>query len=376
MTSDLLERGIGHFPLDTRAWVCQERLLSERTVHFAHDQLIWECPSRPLASESFPCGIDSEHSLVQTHGEVFAIDPAKPNEHPLGDMDATCQPLLRSPAVTWRAHDPVANAQRWFDILTNYTARNLTVATDKLPAIGAVAQIIGEGLDDQYSVGFFSSHLPQALLWQYATTPDSSSKTQDPAHHYVAPSWSWASTSQPLDFAECHWSAIARSEPKVVKRHSFASLVAIHGDLVDPQNPFGCVIAGHIVLRAPLVQIPPGTKPHVFRGRPMVELGCLASEHHSLRFDEPKAPPDGKIGDNVHLLPIAWRMGHATRPGGVPHMREFGLMLSREDGGDAYRRIGIFEGSYVSRCSKTPEWGWETADWGYPQEMLREVRLI
>lgn len=32
-----------HFPLLTRAWVFQERLLSPRVIHFSHNELIWEC---------------------------------------------------------------------------------------------------------------------------------------------------------------------------------------------------------------------------------------------------------------------------------------------------------------------------------------------
>jgi hypothetical protein len=377
ITSESLERGIGHFSLDTRAWVCQERLLSVRTAHFARNQIFWECQSRPFASESVPCSIDSEHTLVQTHGEVFAIDPAKPNEHPIEDIEATSMPLLASPSITWMAHDRIAQTQRWFNILTNYTTRNLTRATDKLPAIGAVAQRIGEALNDQYALGCFRSHLPYALLWQGGNGFINSSKSSKLGGQmtYIAPSWSWASTTQPINFEECWWTAIIRSQPEVVKRHTFAELVDIHTDLVDRQNPFGEVTAGHVVLRAPLAQIPPGTKPRIFRGHPMVDdMECLASEHHSLRFDE-AGPAKCQIGDNVHLLPIAWRMGPATRPGGVPHMREFGLMVSREADG-AYSRIGIFQGSYVSSCSKTPEWGWKTPNWGYPKKMIREIRLV
>jgi hypothetical protein len=31
------------FPLLTRAWVFQERLLASRVVHFSHHELVWEC---------------------------------------------------------------------------------------------------------------------------------------------------------------------------------------------------------------------------------------------------------------------------------------------------------------------------------------------
>ena len=33
-------------PLNSRAWVFQKRALSRRILHFANDQIYWQCPSR------------------------------------------------------------------------------------------------------------------------------------------------------------------------------------------------------------------------------------------------------------------------------------------------------------------------------------------
>ncbi|TGO54289.1 hypothetical protein BOTNAR_0272g00150 [Botryotinia narcissicola] len=41
--------------LSSRAWVCQERLLSRRNLHFGSRQLYWECLEHE-ASETFPKG--------------------------------------------------------------------------------------------------------------------------------------------------------------------------------------------------------------------------------------------------------------------------------------------------------------------------------
>lgn len=35
--------GNGSYPLLSRAWVFQERLISRRVVHFGYDELYWEC---------------------------------------------------------------------------------------------------------------------------------------------------------------------------------------------------------------------------------------------------------------------------------------------------------------------------------------------
>ncbi|RDW71840.1 hypothetical protein BP5796_07874 [Coleophoma crateriformis] len=60
-------------PLSNRAWVLQERVLSRRTIHFAKDQMYWECQNHAVAEDgtifsdtfsvnkylSWPGGVDS-----------------------------------------------------------------------------------------------------------------------------------------------------------------------------------------------------------------------------------------------------------------------------------------------------------------------------
>jgi hypothetical protein len=49
-------------PLNTRGWVFQERLLANRVLHFARDQVYWTCSSL-LAAEVMPCGNPALRSL-------------------------------------------------------------------------------------------------------------------------------------------------------------------------------------------------------------------------------------------------------------------------------------------------------------------------
>src|SRR5207248_5373031 len=48
------QRRIEGAPLNQRAWVLQERLLSSRTVHCAYDQIWWSCRDAPNCCEAFP----------------------------------------------------------------------------------------------------------------------------------------------------------------------------------------------------------------------------------------------------------------------------------------------------------------------------------
>lgn len=57
-TENTLRQSILEAPLNQRAWVLQELLLSSRVIHFAQDQMYWQCSSM-LASEDglLNCGL-------------------------------------------------------------------------------------------------------------------------------------------------------------------------------------------------------------------------------------------------------------------------------------------------------------------------------
>jgi hypothetical protein len=53
---DVYTKDIDEAPLNSRAWVCQKRLLSRRIIHLCRRQLFWEC-HETLACESYPDGL-------------------------------------------------------------------------------------------------------------------------------------------------------------------------------------------------------------------------------------------------------------------------------------------------------------------------------
>lgn len=50
------EKTVDGAPVNTRAWVLQERLLAPRVVHFCENQIAWECHQKD-AAESWPHGL-------------------------------------------------------------------------------------------------------------------------------------------------------------------------------------------------------------------------------------------------------------------------------------------------------------------------------
>ncbi|KAH9209559.1 heterokaryon incompatibility protein-domain-containing protein, partial [Leptodontidium sp. 2 PMI_412] len=115
-------------PLYGRAWVYQEELLSRRSIAFAANGVYW----------------------------------------------AYKQQLL---------HDP------WYHVVSYYSQRALTVPTDRLPALSALASILhSHAREDRYLAGIWQHDLPRGLLW---TCSSGSIDHGLQAGPYVAPSWSW-----------------------------------------------------------------------------------------------------------------------------------------------------------------------------------------
>jgi hypothetical protein len=178
-----LENLIQRHPLDKRAWVLQERLLASRTLHFSDQQLFWECNEVLLAFESVPEGIPEDWNKQ-----------------------------MRKPVFSMVAKEGEDQRIIWLDILEDYTRRDLTMAEDKLPAIGAVAKLIQSRFDDKYLAGFFTTQLPRGFLWfriqrQVSSSNEIQNNTRARRYtegSYRAPTWSWACIDGPVSFYFCY----------------------------------------------------------------------------------------------------------------------------------------------------------------------------
>ncbi|KAF2680845.1 HET-domain-containing protein, partial [Lentithecium fluviatile CBS 122367] len=155
-------------PLGRRGWVFQERLLSPRILHFAQEQVFWECSKSYHICETFPAGI-----TLPTDNYYF--QPPTVFDLPSGvEFD-----------------DPNIIPKTTFNkLIEEYTSRQLTYPdVDKFAAFAGVAEHFDYYLQDQYVAGIFRRYLPQALLWK-----SSSSSLIPPLARssYRCPSWSWA----------------------------------------------------------------------------------------------------------------------------------------------------------------------------------------
>lgn len=131
-------------PVNRRAWVVQERMLSPRIIHFTNSRIYWECFEK-IASEIkpqiWPC-------------KVF---PSKDNDK--------SEPISQD-SLGKLYHD-------WCFLVELYAAKELTVRTDKLPGFSAIARRMATYFQDDYLAGMWRQSLKLDLLWTSRTPSES-----------------------------------------------------------------------------------------------------------------------------------------------------------------------------------------------------------
>jgi hypothetical protein len=184
-------------PLMTRGWVVQERLLSRRNLHFTREQAIWECRENGVC-ETFP-------------DELPFMEVPRPLKHRF------------SRSLFSNSGGPNDIAQTWSAAVNRFTECELTVLTDKLVAFGGISSVFSEAMGNRYLAGLWRDNIAYQLCWQGKSVK---------SDEYIAPSWSWASTTGTVQsaFYPMHPPSVVRPL-EVLQAH-----VDLKGD-----NPYGQV---------------------------------------------------------------------------------------------------------------------------------------
>lgn len=199
------DKGGGRSRLSTRGWVFQERILSPRTIHFSVHETAWECRSlcdcecsatsaRPRRTTSVVKHFlllhnhaSSNHASAAARGDQDKKEPKPP--HAMPSSSSSCNQAIHAPVqVSWR-----------HNIVQAYTQLDLTVATDRLPALAGLAEAAGwlRPAGDRYLAGLWKSSLVADLLWRVPAASPRQSRRLPTGY---APSWSWGSVTGAVEY--------------------------------------------------------------------------------------------------------------------------------------------------------------------------------
>ncbi|KAJ2990320.1 hypothetical protein NUW58_g3008 [Xylaria curta] len=157
-----------------RAWCFQEYLLSPRVLLFTDWEILWVCLSRRECN----CGHISRDSR---------------DINPESDLKIRFDKTLRSGSVR-QLH------RLWMDIVNRYSLKDMTYATDKLPALAGIAYLFSAKHLGRYVNGVWESTLIQDLFWEisWSFVEFNHIMVRRP-EGLSMPSWSWASVAGPID---------------------------------------------------------------------------------------------------------------------------------------------------------------------------------
>lgn len=178
----------GESPLVSRGWCFQEREISQRVVHYTDTQVLWECRT-VRASEGLPNG--TPEARPWSRNVDLLRDESWPDR--MLDNDISSGRVDKS----------------WRRAVEDYSARHLTVFTDKLPALAGLAAAIRDykPANSRYLAGLWENDFMKGLQWYSRTGREDTIEkkrtiTNTRYPQYVAPTWSWASVAGPVSYVD------------------------------------------------------------------------------------------------------------------------------------------------------------------------------
>ena len=203
-------------PLYERAWTLQEQMLSSRVLVYSSSQVWWECLEVKGCDRGKPYSIQSNGGTI---GSLPRNGLAKRVERSLN----------HNRDYLWKA---------WQEIVEDYSGRELSVASDKLPALSALASNFSGIWSCAYYAGLWERRLLEGLRWHLYNPP--SWKPDE----YTAPSWSWASTVGSIGWED------KASEEDVAENNPAerTKIIDCRTTLANENVPFGQVTDGSLMI--------------------------------------------------------------------------------------------------------------------------------
>ncbi|KAJ5535918.1 heterokaryon incompatibility protein-domain-containing protein [Penicillium frequentans] len=191
---NLWKDDIERSPLSTRGWVVQERFLAPRIIHFAPNQVFWECleNARCEVDPDGRIGIIGDPDINHVRLRVTAYKDALKELAELSSFFLTSSRDRTS--IDWNRgsvgqHNFYTERVLWRQMISIYTACNLSNQSDRLIAMAGIAKAFQKVTLSTYFAGLWSHSLHTDLLWE-SNASEGGVVHRNTLH---VPSWSWAS---------------------------------------------------------------------------------------------------------------------------------------------------------------------------------------
>lgn len=234
-------------PLEKRGWTFQEIQLSRRVLRCGGEELAWQCRSR--------CYLES--------------DPDRPVSVITSNSDNSPRtPFGTRPLDDTRNMNSFTAFQRWYQMVGEFSTRNLTYQEDKLPAFSGIARHFARLLwqDENLSLTTTKSEDNPTAAQIIAAPPDSG-----PPCRYICGLWYndflqgllWHcfEPGSPIPYRGPTWSWVSCESTIIYNTHrlrtdDFYAHVLDVSVTVPGLNPYGRVSSGKVTILGPAAPIP------------------------------------------------------------------------------------------------------------------------
>ena len=296
---NFIEKYLIRSPVNNRAGVLQEQILSPRVLSFGYGQVFWNCNELENASESFPRSLrhmKSRERLRSHAGKGF-----------------------QEQQFFWKA------------MIERYTGRQLTFfVKDKLIAFSAIAQRMAAMTDSIYIAGHFWEQLPESLLWQVLKSQNRARCAQRKKHVCFG---RWTTDHDAI--LELGFDGLPIMATSMRMTEPIADMVDFNLDLVDEANPYGQVTSATLVLRAHCVEV------QWIGGFPMIS-NCFIMLNNTVAWNGYGISSWWEIDDSKDDLQEGDRCTIVALSKVESSASIYGLILKEVQGSGNYRRIGYY----------------------------------
>ncbi|KAH6856233.1 heterokaryon incompatibility protein-domain-containing protein [Chaetomium sp. MPI-CAGE-AT-0009] len=358
-------------PLFQRRWCFQERLMAPRTLHFAGDELFFQCRTEDRCECSgrsawssqtkyryayYDAAVSWESRQIRAceGQERRLLEPDRDNNYKWDTTDSTSE--NNTTAFVRRLYEVAADmtedpedpdvyinlGELWGKIVSDYASLELTFQQDVLPALSGIANLMLAYKPGRYFAGLWELDIHYLLGWSSVRSDGWCYRPQNA----TAPSFSWASRFGPVGFpSECIMTRVC-------------TVLDIKCE-VKGADPYGQVLqGGYIVLQGKLL---PGT---VERHPQVPSLGY--TDYVNVRGEELSAPvvfdtdedEEDAIQDTKRKV-YCFELFRARKWGeigqGPANHYVHCIVLREGDEAGAFRRVGVAVGLPVAAFDSVPD---------------------